>query len=369
MAGTSFTRNLRRASERLGIRVVPIVGLFGAVFGMVALERVRAKSFVASGVTAAATTNHGSEVAGTVEHVNVKLGARVTTGQVLAELHSLELDAQRSELDAEIQRTVRAGMLAELQTSQNGREAALSALTRLSQAERDREKAAADRELQTSLAEDAKGYLARVEELAKSGVLEQRAVWSQEQLASRQASMQTQANALLEAEIARTDALRKEVKGTVPNRALIEATSHLYETELAVLNRRRENLERQVAALTVRARIDGVVTAVVPEGATIHPGDSVASIVPHHAAEVVAYVAPDITPPVLGDHVPFSIELADGRHCDGIGAPRASGMVEQKPGQLVSFSSFAGYGFPIHVNVPNGCVLPVGQVVSFRAKL
>jgi multidrug resistance efflux pump len=369
MPSSAFTRSLRRLAERLGVRVVPLAGLFVATAGIAALERTRAKSFVASGVTAAPATNHGSEIAGTVERVHVALGTHVRVGQVLASLHSLALDAERSELDAEIQRTVRAGIVAQLQTTQNGREAALAALTRLSQAERDREKAEADRALQASLAADAKGYLERVEELAKSGVIERRAVWTQEQLASRQASLENQAGALLEAEKVRAEALRKEVRGSLPSGSLLEATARLYETELEVLNRRRENLERRVAYLTVRARIDGVVTVVVPEGATIQPGESVASIVPSRAAEVVAYVAPEISPPSLGESVPFSIRLADGRHCDGTGSPRSSGMVEQKPGQLVSFSSVAAYGFPIHVPLPKDCRLPVGQVVEFRAKL
>jgi multidrug resistance efflux pump len=369
MAGSAFTRSLRRIFEKLGVRLVPLAGLLAAAVGIVVLERTHSRNFVASGVTVARETYHGSEIAGTVERVHVALGTHVTPGQVIASLHSLALDAERAELDAEIQRTVHAGVLAELQTSQSGREAALSALTRLSQAERDRERAAAERALQASLAADAKGYLSRVEELAKSGVIEQRAVWTQEQLASRQASLESQAGALLAAETARSEALRKEVRGTVPSRALIEATARFYETELEVLKRRRDNLDRQLAHLTVKARVPGVVTVVVPEGTAIQPGDSVATIVPAQAAEVVAYAPPDLTPPALGANVPYSIVLADGRRCDGVGSPRASGLVEQKPGQLVSFSSFAAYGFPIHVSLPRDCRLPVGQVIEFQAKL
>jgi multidrug resistance efflux pump len=369
MAGTTLTRSLRRIVEKLGVRSVPLAGLVAAAAGIIALEHTRARNFVASGVTVAPETHHGSEIAGTVERVHVAPGTHVTPGQVLASLHSLELDAERAELDAEIQRTVHAGVLAQLQTSQNGREAALSALARLSQAERDRERAQAERELQANLAADAKGYLARVEELARSGVIEQRAVWTQEQLASRQASLENQAGALLEAETARSEALRKEVRGNVPSRALIEATARFYETELDVLKRRRENLDKLLAHLTVKARVPGVVTVVVAEGTTIQPGDSIATVVPARAAEVVAYAPPDITPPTLGANVAYSIVLADGRHCDGVGSPRSSGLVEQKPGQLVSFSSLASYGFPIHVSLPAECRLPVGQVVEFQAKL
>jgi multidrug resistance efflux pump len=353
----------------MGVRLVPLAGLVAAAAGIVALERTRATNFVASGVTAAPATNHGSEIAATVEHVRVALGTHVTAGQVLAELHSLALEAERSELDAEIQRTIRAGVLAELQTSQSGREKSLAARSRLTQAERDREKAAADRELQASLAADAKGYLARVEEMAKSGVIEQRAVWTQEQLATRQSSLELQAGAMLEAEIARTDALKKEVRGSVPNRSVIEATTRYYETELEVMRRRRESLERQISNLTIKARVAGVVTALVTEGTTIRPGDNIATIVPARALEVVAYAPPDVPPPTLGANVPFSIVLASGKHCDGVGSPISTGLVEQKPGQLVSFSSLASYGFPIHVSIPESCRLPVGQVVEFRAKL
>jgi len=362
-------RSFRRLAERLGVRVVPLAGLVAAAAGIVALEHKRAANFVASGVTAAPATHHGSEIAGTVQHVRVGVGTQVTAGQVLAELHSLALDAERSELDAEIKRTVRAGMLAELQTSQSGREAALAARSRLSQAERDREKAVADRALQASLAEDAKGYLARVEEMAKSGVIEQRAVWTQEQLAQRQASLELQAGALLEAEIARTDALRKEVRGSVSNQSVVAATARLYETELDLLNRRRESLDRQIEQLTIKARVPGVVTALITEGTTIRPGDSIATIVPTRAAEVIAYAPPDLPPPTLTANVHYSVVLGDGRHCDGVGSPISTGLVEPKPGQLVSFTSFAGFGFPIHVSLPESCRLPVGQVVEFRAQL
>jgi multidrug resistance efflux pump len=356
-------------AERLGVRIVPLVGLAAAAAGIVALERTRAMNFVASGVTRAPATNHGSEIAGTVQRVRVAIGTQVTAGQVLAELHSLALEAERAELDAEIKRTVRAGMLAELQTSQKGREASLAARSRLTQAERDREKAKADRELQASLAEDAKGYLARVEEMAKSGVIEQRAVWTQEQLAARQSSLELQAGAMLEAEMARTDALKKELRGTVSNQSVVDATARLYQTELELLNRRRENLDRQIIELTIKARVPGVVTTLVTEGTTIRPGDSIATIVPTRAVEVVAYAPPDLPPPMLGGNVAFSIVLADGRHCDGAGSPTSTGLVEAKPGQLVSLTSFASYGFPIHVSLPMGCRLPVGQVVEFRAKL
>ncbi len=369
MASTAFTRSIRRLAERLGVRIVPLMGLAAAAVGIVALERTRATNFVASGVTRAPETQHGSEIAGTVQRVRVAVGTQVIAGQVLAELHSLALESQRAELDAEIRRTVRAGMLAELQTSQNGREAALSARSRLSQAERDREKAKADRELQASLAEDAKGYLARVEEMAKSGVIEQRAVWTQEQAAARQASLELQAGSLLEAEIARTEALKKEVRGSVSNQSVVEATARLYETELDVLNRRRENLDREIEQLTIKARVAGVVTALVMEGTAVRPGDSVATIVPTRAVEVVAYAPPDLPPPTLGGNVAFSIILGDGRHCDGAGSPISTGLVEAKPGQLMSVMSFAAYGFPIHVSLPPSCRLPVGQVVEFRAKL
>jgi len=243
------------------------------------------------------------------------------------------------------------------------------ALEILTQAERDRQKAAADRELQASLAADAKGYLARVEEMAKSGVIEQRAVWTQEQLAARQASLEHQAGAMLKAEIARAEALKKEVRGSVPNQSVLEATARYYETELEVMRRRRESLDRQITNLTIKARVAGFVTALVTEGTTIRPGDNIATIVPSRALEVVAYAPPDVPPPTLGANVPFSIVLADGKHCDGVGSPSSTGLVEPKPGQLVSFSSFAAYGFPIHVSLPASCRLPVGQIVEFRAKL
>ena len=58
MASTAFTRGVRRLAERLGVRVVPLVGLAAAAAGIVALERTRATNFVASGVTRAPETSH-----------------------------------------------------------------------------------------------------------------------------------------------------------------------------------------------------------------------------------------------------------------------------------------------------------------------
>jgi len=364
---SSFTgRNLRRLSERLGIRLVPLAGIAAAVFGIIALKRMHQTTVVANAVTAGPATNHGSELPATVESVEVVAGARVAAGAVLAKLRSLELQAARNELSLAIERTVRAGVLEQLKSSLDSNEAALAALARLSQAERDREKAKADRELQATLVETNQEYLGRMEELAKAGVIEERAVWLQRQQISRQTSLETQADALLAAEIARTSTLRRELTGKVPATTLVQATARLYETELSLLEQRRADLDKKIDSLTVRSRIDGIVSEVLERGSVVEPGQTVVRVVPDHASEVIAYLPPDRPAPASSSAVSFSVRLADGRHCDGSGVARASAEVLAKPGQLVSILDLSHYGFPVRMTLPAGCVVPVGQVVELH---
>ncbi len=366
MVVSAVSRRFRRLSEPLGVRLIPSLGVLAAVLGIILLQRAKTHGLSASAITAAPAAVHGSEVKGTLERLRVTLGDRVVVGQELALIRSVELEAERTELDALIQRTIRAGVLAQLETSRDQGEAALEALVRLSTAERDREKAAADRVLQARLAEDARGYLERVQDLARSGVIEERAVWLQQQTALLHASLETQAGTLLEAEQARAAALRRELSAELPSHSLLEATARFYETELDVLERRRHHLDDRAARLSVRARIDGVVTEVAAEGTTLREGDSLVRVVPERAVEVVAYVPSEGSPLALGANTPFAVRLSDGRRCEGSGKARSTAVAEQKPGQLMPVPSLVGHGFPVRVTLPDHCSLPVGQVVELQ---
>lgn len=151
-----------------------------------------------------------------------------------------------------------------------------------------------------------------------------------------------------------------------PNRpSLATPTSALYAKQIEVLETRKEALLEDRESLLVVSAIGGLAAQVVRVGEAVREGASVASVTPTFAEEVVAYV-PSATPPRA---------IASGTSARLIGAPspacrgtalvlRRGAAVEIAPEQLRGILPLPQHGLPVHISLPAGCELGVGQVVT-----
>jgi hypothetical protein len=108
------------------------------------------------------------------------------------------------------------------------------------------------------------------------------------------------------------------------------------------------------------------VAQLAAQGSQVQAGVTLARITSSKAEDVVLYASAQEGLPELGDEIAYTITLANGRECRGRGRPRAVGEALLKPAQLTSFGGFDSMGFPLRVPLPQGCTLPIGQVVDLR---
>ena len=100
-------------------------------------------------------------------------------------------------------------------------------------------------------------------------------------------------------------------------------------------------------------------------GSSVAEGESVAAIMPEFAEEIVAYVAPTTDPDAIATGAFVQIVGATGSDCEKPGQVRRRGAsVAEAPPQLRNFFGSKIHGMPIHVSVPDSCLLGNGQVVT-----
>ncbi len=351
---------------RFGIRPAALLLVVGCAALVYSLLGVRRAGFVASAVTQAPSAALASLVAAKVERVHVAVGQHVVAGQLLATLSSPELESEREEIEANIRRLAREAEVAQLELMRGLNKEQRDALVRLSEAQRDTRRAQAEEQRESAEAAAATSFLNEAQQLVKSGMLGPSAVAERAQLAAREASQQKESGARVVAESERATQLRRELDRMGAPKGLVEATAELFQAELDVLERQRAGVETRLAALALKAPMDGVVAELLPQGSVAALGMTVARVVPPYASDVVAFVPPEAALPAFAAVMPFHVQLADGRECSGSGHPFSTGEVTRKPEQLVGPGGYAAYGFPVRVALDRKCRLPIGQVVELR---
>lgn len=151
-----------------------------------------------------------------------------------------------------------------------------------------------------------------------------------------------------------------------PSRPSLEnPTAAYYAKQLEVLQTRRDALIENRDALIVRASFSGVVAQVAWLGASITEGESVASLMPEFAEEIVAYAPPRIDPTSFANGVPAFIVGAESPACRSPGRVRSRGAaVEEAPAQLKRLFREPVHGMPVYVSIPRDCRLGNGQVLA-----
>ncbi len=151
-----------------------------------------------------------------------------------------------------------------------------------------------------------------------------------------------------------------------PNRPSLEdPTSDFYAKQIESLRTRRDMLLSDRDSLLIKSNFEGIVKEVTRVGSSFAEGDSVASIMPEFAQEIVAFVAPTTDPEAIATGALVRIAGATGPGCSNVGMVRRRGAtVREAPAQLRNFFGSKVHGMPIHVSVPPSCRLGNGQIVT-----
>ena len=150
-----------------------------------------------------------------------------------------------------------------------------------------------------------------------------------------------------------------------PDRPSLEGpTAQLFAKELAVLQTRRKQLLEDRDTLTVMSSRAGRVLSVAAPGTAVAAGSAVASLTSEFAAEIVAYVPANTQPASISVGTPVRI-TRPVRACAGSAEVlRRGAAVQEAPGQLRGLLLLPVHGMPVHISVPDGCQLGVGQTLT-----
>jgi multidrug resistance efflux pump len=152
-----------------------------------------------------------------------------------------------------------------------------------------------------------------------------------------------------------------------PDQPSLEApTEAVYASEIALMQTRRKQLLADREALTIKSSQIGRIVHISASGSAVSAGTSVASVTPEYAEEIVAYVPANTQPTSIrsGAQVQIARPITN-LDCRGEALVlRRGGAVEEAPGQLRNFFRFPVHGMPVHISIPEGCRLGVGQIVT-----
>ena len=152
-----------------------------------------------------------------------------------------------------------------------------------------------------------------------------------------------------------------------PNQpSLEEPTEALYASEIAMMKIRRSQLLEDRQALMIKSVGTGRVVAIEAVGGSVAAGSSVATITPEFAEEIIAYIASETQATRI--HEGMSVQIARpiaARGCQGTAVVlRRGAAVEEAPGQLTNLFRFPVFGMPVHISIPDGCQLGIGQTLT-----
>jgi multidrug resistance efflux pump len=320
----------------------------------------------APAVAQAVAARHPSPVATVVLESHVELGSEVDEGAPLVTLSPQFLNRELQLIDADIERLMSRARLEQAEMFQTEEERAASLEAAMAEARRDQLRAQAVGSRAKALASAAEEQLQQVQDQVEAGVapidelLQARWTFESERSGALEAKTLSQAEQYLIQSLEKT-----RTKG-LKTSLLSEPLEAAHRAELELLLVRRRAVLEDLGALTVTARSSGRVVSVLPPGSAVARDTSVASVLPNHATELVAYVPPQqnangISP---GDEIHLS-QVCPGT-CKVL---RRGPAVEEAPGQLSPLFGTPVFGTPIYLSLPEGCTVGVGQVLSVELPL
>jgi multidrug resistance efflux pump len=318
-------------------RILLIALLAGVLTALLVYSQQRRGPLVVSGFIEADEIRLGSRVGGRVAVVRVQEGQAVSAGEVLVELDPFDVHERRAEA---------AALLAQARAELSLREAGFRAEEiAQAQARRDRLKAVLDKLVQGPRQEDiaaARALVALADaELDLARARHDRVMQLSERAASNPDEVDEAVRSLKVAmaqQAARAEELSKLLAGTRPEE-IAEAQAQLAEAEAALklatsgyraeeilearaaveaAQQRVQAIDRQIAELTIRAPVDGVI-----ETMDLQPGDlapvnaPVISMMDRSSMWVRAYVPEDRMDIEIGRAVAVTVDSRPGERFAG----------------------------------------------------
>lgn len=350
--------------ERVGARPLHLV-VFAVVVTAIALLQTRSTATLrAPALGWAPTVEHPSPTPTWVEQVFVRPGDHVEAGAPLALLSGFLLERELAQIDARIERLHREAELgvARFTVDYLDRQVTLESTVEkarrgqaIAQAreERMRRLTTSSQELLDRLGERLEQRMARLDDVEKTG-------WLHETFAAEAAEATVVARA--EGSLARELGRRLESRPDLLR--LAEPMLAFYEASLRELEAERHTAVETMRRLSIVASTSGRVEAILPKGASAAPGVPVATIVPAGATELIAYVTPRSNP---GEFTAGTRVAVAAAGCPGEAEVlRAGAAVAEAPLQLQTRWFTPVRGLPVHLSVPEGCHVGMGQVLSVR---
>jgi multidrug resistance efflux pump len=348
--------------DRLGPRPALLL-VFALCVAALAWMQWRAQATVSlHAVGWAAATEHSAQAETTVAQVHVHPGELVQAGQPLVTLSALPLRREAQLLDAEITRTRRLADLERLRSQRQTWRDDLEAARLRTEARRELVQARS----QEASARDRVQATERWEE--KLAQRAQRRLTNGQDWEQAQRDLDWERAALKAARQQRSTntALLNDLEALDAPDLLTETTQSYYQAELELLQRRRAHLAELLASLQIKARHGGRVQAIAAVGSPAAPGQSLVSLLPRFAPEVVAWFPPETNPASLTEGTPVTLR-AGQRRCASAGqVVRVGASVQAAPPQLPAplLGVGATTGLPVYITVPQNCPLGVGQLIQ-----
>ena len=358
-------RPFDRLLDHFSVRPLGILVFVGSAMALLMLQARQLGRVPARAVASAPPIAQAALLEGTIEEVHVKPGEMVSEGTPLVTLKPRVVQRQLDELDAEILLVEQQHLLALAKLEREQRERREGLSRDLAEANRDVARAKADQSEQWLRQRSTKALLGQI-----SGLLKQRLARSEEkrqaqlnndlaQAASRSAGLRITAE-----EIWR-DSLKATLDALPEAPGLQQPSVTAYKAQLELLKARRKHLQKDLERRVIVAHASGRVVEVMPLGSPVEIGVVVSRLIPSEASEIIAYLPSEVQPGSVKPGARVAIVEPRGT-CSGQTASllRFGGTVEEAPGQLSALLRRPIYGLPVHISVPAGCALAVGQALT-----
>jgi biotin carboxyl carrier protein len=146
---------------------------------------------------------------------------------------------------------------------------------------------------------------------------------------------------------------------------LARETDEFHAARIEYLKTRRATLLSDREQLAIKSSLQGRVVAAMPLGASVNVGTSVVTVTSDHAEEIVAYVPAETDPVLVEIGTRARLLKTQVAGCRTYGTVlRTGAAVVEAPGQLRGFLRLPMHGMPVHISVPEGCELGVGQLLA-----
>ena len=355
-------RFLEKIFDRLGIRPIFFVVFLSSIVLLITLQFNTVLMVKVPAVGSARPVEHPARLNTFVREVHVLPGDKVAPGDPLVTLSPRLLDRELDIIDAEIASLERRLELEQIRL-QYKHQIGLSQNNKvLAEAQRDLEISKANRDKQRSRLKAAKHQEDIISQRVSKGTQKaddlQQATWTKEKeeadINSAKQDYRTEKNYVKK--------LKEEVK--LPDDTGLAQTSSFYKSQIKVLEKRKEGLLEDLTKISITARIKGRVATVLPLGAEVRTGTSVASIYPEYATEIIAFIKPATNPDAILTGTKVAIVEPYNACSENGEIIRLGAKVEQAPTHITGLFKTPVHGLPVYISIPKACQLGIGQQLS-----